>query len=255
MKKEEQKEYKILEILPIGTAIYDKKGNLVYSNQVANRICNRSVPKNLADLEISDEDKKKPNLNKTLLSSNNIYYQAIVKPINKLDAGAIVVFNDTPSNKSLWYMATHDQMTGLFNRNFFETEIERLKVSRDFPMSIIYADLDNLKISNDVYGHKEGDKLIISTANVLKESLRKYDILARVGGDEFLALLPKTNEESVEKIILRINKKLNTINNNRKKVKASVSIGYSVCEKGTDLKKAILKADREMYKVKKSRKK
>jgi diguanylate cyclase (GGDEF)-like protein len=248
------KEYKILELLPIGTAVYDNKGNLVYSNQIAKKIC-RNVPKNLTELEISREDTKILQREEILSTSKNSYYQIMVKPVNKLGQGCVVVFNESPKNKSLWYLATHDKMTGLYNRGFFEVEIERLKNGRDFPMAIIYADLDNLKVVNDEFGHEEGDKYIIAASKVLKLSLRKYDILSRVGGDEFLALLPKTNEDSVRKVVNRINKRLEGLNKARKKVKVSISVGFSVAEKGSDLKKAIKKADKEMYKVKKTRKK
>ncbi len=248
-------EFKILEILPIGTAVYDKNRNLVYSNRVAERICNKNVPKNLESLEISKDEIRKLQTKSILSTSKNFYYQILVKPLDKLNNGCVVVFNDNSNKNSLWYLATHDKMTGLFSRAFLETEVERLKDSRDFPMSVIFADVDNLKVVNDKYGHMEGDKLIIAAGYVLKQCTRKYDILARVGGDEFLILLPKTDGDSVRKIVERIRRKLNLLNTKRKKVTIGLSIGYSVIEQGSDLKKGIKQADKSMYKEKSRHKK
>jgi len=252
--KVDKQDYKILEMIPTGVAIYNKDGNLEYSNHTANDICKRSVPRNLTSLEISKKDIGKLKKGLVVTTSKNAYYQIVIKPFRKLNNGCFVVFNNSYNNKYLNYLATHDEMTDTYNRNFFETEVERLKGSREFPISVIFADLDNLKGRNDEYGHLEGDRLIVMAGIILKESIRKYDILARIGGDEFTILLPKTSEESVKKVIDRINKRLNSLNKRLKERKVSISIGYAVSMKGSSLKRSIHIADKEMYKVKKQRK-
>ncbi len=104
----------------------------------------------------------------------------------------------------LKYLSLHNQLTGLYNRVYFENGIDRLGSSREHPITIISIDLDGLKLVNDTVGHERGDQLLIACANVLKKSLRSSDTLARVGGDEFVALLPRTDSKTGEDIAMRI---------------------------------------------------
>ncbi|MFW6030313.1 MAG: sensor domain-containing diguanylate cyclase, partial [Halanaerobiales bacterium] len=101
--------------------------------------------------------------------------------------------------RQLEYLSYHDELTGLYNRAFFNEEINRLDTKREIPLSIIVADVNGLKLVNDTYGHSIGDKLIIETAKLLKSNLRSEDILARFGGDEFAIILSQTSEKEAEK--------------------------------------------------------
>ncbi|NLV82285.1 MAG: diguanylate cyclase, partial [Synergistaceae bacterium] len=94
---------------------------------------------------------------------------------------------------NLRYISEHDDLTGLYNRRYFEKEIKRLDVENQLPLSIIVVDINGLKLINDSFGRTEGDKTIKQTANILSSSLREGDVLARTGGDEFCILLSKTN--------------------------------------------------------------
>lgn len=102
------------------------------------------------------------------------------------------------------FISYHDQLTGLYNRRFLEEEFNRLDVQRNYPFVIIMADVNGLKLANDTFGHSEGDQMLINTAQLLKSSVRQDDIIARVGGDEFMILLPKIDKSAVDKIIARI---------------------------------------------------
>ncbi len=102
------------------------------------------------------------------------------------------------------YMTFHDHLTGLYNRNFLDEELIRLNTERQLPISIIMADLNGLKITNDILGHVDGDLLLKACAHQLRESCRNEDIIARFGGDEFLVFLPQTSEADVIRIIQRI---------------------------------------------------
>ena len=85
-------------------------------------------------------------------------------------------------------------MTGLYNRAFFKEEMKRLAGSRGYPITVISADLDELKLINDTQGYAKGDELLQACARLLSRSLRSSDILARSGGDEFAVLLPRAAE-------------------------------------------------------------
>jgi len=106
--------------------------------------------------------------------------------------------------KQLEYFSMHDQMTGLYNRTYFEEEIRRLSKTRDYPITMIAADLNGLKLINDSMGHEYGDRLLKAAADVLSDCLRGSDVLARVGGDEFCAILLNADEKIASKVIDRI---------------------------------------------------
>ena len=102
------------------------------------------------------------------------------------------------------YLSYHDQLTGLYNRRFFEEELKRLDVERNFPMTIVMADVNGLKLINDSFGHAIGDELLKKVAEVMIKGCRADDIIARLGGDEFVILLPKTDAYETEQIVKRI---------------------------------------------------
>jgi diguanylate cyclase (GGDEF)-like protein/PAS domain S-box-containing protein len=108
------------------------------------------------------------------------------------------------AEEQIRYFSIHDSMTGLYNRYFLEAEIRRLDTARQLPISMIMGDLNGLKLVNDTYGHITGDEMLKKSAEVLKQSIREEDILARWGGDEFVILLPQTKSKEAETICKRI---------------------------------------------------
>ncbi|MBE3090425.1 MAG: diguanylate cyclase [Actinobacteria bacterium] len=102
------------------------------------------------------------------------------------------------------YMSFHDYLTGLYNRAYFEEELNRLSVQRNLPLSIVLGDVNGLKMMNDTYGHEKGDELLIKVAGILKQCFRKSDIISRWGGDEFIILLPLTDCIRAEEIVRRV---------------------------------------------------
>lgn len=108
------------------------------------------------------------------------------------------------AEEQIRYISFHDEVTGLFNRAFFEEEIRRVDTERDLPVSIIMGDVNNLKLTNDAFGHTEGDKLLKAIAESIRSACRQSDIIARWGGDEFVAILPKTDLATAGEIQRRI---------------------------------------------------
>lgn len=122
------------------------------------------------------------------------------------------------------YLSYHDQLTGLYNRRFFEEELSRLDVKRNFPLTIIMGDLNGLKLINDSFGHTLGDEVIRRVANVMKSGCRAEDIVARLAGDEFVILLSRTGESEAKQIVKRIKELLTkeVVGS----IEVSVSLGY-----------------------------
>ncbi len=105
-------------------------------------------------------------------------------------SGAVIVFSDSTEKQKrideIEYLSYHDHLTGLYNRRFFEEEIDRLDTERNLPITIIMGDVNGLKLINDSFGHEVGDELLIKTAEVIATECREDDIVARLGGDEFV---------------------------------------------------------------------
>lgn len=154
------------------------------------------------------------------------------------------------------YLSFHDDMTGLYNRRYFENELERLEFSRKLPISIMIADLDNLKYINDKFGHLKGDEYIKTASEMIKNSIRHSDIAARIGGDEFALILSETSIKESQKICQRIkNKEKDYLKKENSIEIFSISIGYAVKDNSELKLKEIFKlADQKMYKNKEKNK-
>jgi diguanylate cyclase (GGDEF)-like protein/PAS domain S-box-containing protein len=108
------------------------------------------------------------------------------------------------AEEKIRFMSFHDQLTGLYNRHYLESEMARLDTQRQMPLSMIMADLNGLKLINDTYGHSRGDELIKCVSEILQMVCRTEDISSRWGGDEFIVLLPQTTTAEAEAICKRI---------------------------------------------------
>lgn len=186
------------------------------------------------------------------------YYLTTVKPIlnDRNEAVSVICISKEITERKrmeqeLQHLSTHDILTGLYNRNFFETEMARIQLSRLFPVSIVVADVDNLKTVNDRYGHSAGDELIRKLSQQLRQSFRAEDIVARIGGDEFAVLLPKMDEKATHAIVARLRADLKKLNDPL----ISLSIGLAIGEEGCDLSEVMRLADDRMYQDKAAHKK
>lgn len=161
-------------------------------------------------------------------------------------------------NQALEQLAISDQLTGLFNRRYFDeklNEYSNLMMRIEQPLSCLMADIDHFKNLNDTYGHQAGDQVLAAIARILRDSSRKTDICARYGGEEFIMLLPNTTSENAflhaEEIRLKIQD--SSIRFDSKSLRVTLSIGVGVGEKESDLFEALVKtADRALYRAKES---
>ncbi|MFA6822474.1 MAG: diguanylate cyclase [Geobacter sp.] len=171
--------------------------------------------------------------------------------------GFLKVSQDITARKqyeeSLHYLGTHDPLTGLYNRAYFDAELQRLDNSRDFPVSIVVADIDGLKAVNDSQGHAAGDQLIKEAAEVLLSAFRAADVVARIGGDEFAVLLPHTDHDAAQAAMLRIRENGTA----ERKFGASarfLSLGMATARQAGQLPDTMKEADKLMYSDKLERK-
>lgn len=171
--------------------------------------------------------------------------------------GFLKVSQDITARKqyeeSLHYLGTHDPLTGLYNRAYFDAELQRLDNSRDFPVSIVAADIDGLKAVNDSQGHAAGDQLIKEAAKVLLSAFRAADVVARIGGDEFAVLLPRTEHDAAQAAMQRIRE--NGAHEREFEATARLlSLGMATAEQAGTLHETMKLADKLMYADKLGRK-
>jgi diguanylate cyclase (GGDEF)-like protein/PAS domain S-box-containing protein len=170
--------------------------------------------------------------------------------------GAYAIYKDITERKrreeKIEYISYHDNLTSLYNRTFLETEIDRLDVERQLPISMIMIDLNGLKIINDSYGHTVGDKLLMKTADVLRNIFREEDIIARWGGDEFVIFLSQTGEKVAERLVQRIKNSEATVQlESGDELPLSLAVGYGAkMDTSKDIQNLFKKAEDMMYKDK-----
>ncbi len=166
------------------------------------------------------------------------------------DAGGVIgiigIAHDVTMRKEvevkLRYDSTHDVLTGLYNRTFFDEELERLSHGRMFPMSIVMADINGLKTVNDTLGHEAGDELIRTAARIIQGAFRAEDIVARIGGDEFAVLLPGTDSLIAEEAVGRIKECPEMVSG-----RAAIAFGIASAESKDKLAEALKLSDERMY--------
>jgi len=139
-----------------------------------------------------------------------------------------------------------DKLTGLYNKNFFEEELSRLDTKRQLPISLIMGDINGLKLINDAFGHSMGDSTLKRVAEIMANSFRDEDIISRVGGDEFIILLPKTTEEVAQEIVGRVQRMCEA--NPLDYIKISISFGVAAKTSiDEDMSSVLKKAEDRMY--------
>jgi len=193
-----------------------------------------------------------------LTSKNGTRYHiedsaAPIKDSSGKTIGVVLVFRDVTEKKEqqdkIEYLSFHDALTGLYNRRFFEEELHRIDVARNLPISIIMGDANGLKITNDIFGHAYGDMLLRKISEAIRKECRNEDIIARWGGDEFVVLLPKTNEAEACQIKERIEEALTR--QEIRAIKASAAFG---CDTKKDMGESIIevldRAEGKMYRNK-----
>lgn len=153
------------------------------------------------------------------------------------------------------YLSEHDALTGLYNRTFFEAELERLRSApQDYPVSVVIADLDGLKVVNDTLGHQVGDLLIQKSAQIIQHGANTEGLLARIGGDEFVVLSWCTDAAQTETLIGRIRTAMEAFNRRESMFRLSISLGAGIAATPAALDPALHQADKAMYEDKLRRK-
>ncbi len=158
------------------------------------------------------------------------------------------------AEQDLLDMATHDNLTGLFNRAYFHETLQQMDALKTQPVSILMADIDLLKQTNDTLGHDAGDELIRRASSVFSECFRAGDTVARIGGDEFVVLIPNANEDIAQIILNRLRTTLANHNDFYEGAPLEISFGIATSRPGELISDVQKRADEKMYLEKQRRK-
>ena len=151
----------------------------------------------------------------------------------------------------LSYENYHDRMTNIYNRVFFQ---DYLKAIRQFPTAIIICDIDGLKITNDTYGHEQGDYLIITTASILRNITQDQGFCSRLGGDEFGVILPGFDDKQTLAFLKILEDAVLTHNQTAAhNQQIQFSKGYQICKSSNEVQNSVHLADQHMYMEKKTK--
>ncbi len=142
-----------------------------------------------------------------------IFYLCFLYAINLIDASLYKRYSDkvvgeqqkiSQQKETLLTKIERDELTGVFNRGYIMDELERMCKEEADPFYVLFFDINALKYTNDTYGHKVGDRLIMKITHAILTTVREYDIVARIGGDEFVVVMPKAQQEDCKSVIERI---------------------------------------------------
>ena len=152
------------------------------------------------------------------------------------------------SEKRLLYLSSHDQLTGIHNRAYFETELKRLDQQSQLPLSVLMADVNGLKVFNDAFGHQQGDQMLQQIARILQDNCRNQDVAARIGGDEFAIVCPQTPSAEAEELMVKIRQKCGQ---SAQEFEISLSLGWATkIEPDRDIWEVLSWAEEKMYRDK-----
>lgn len=167
--------------------------------------------------------------------------------------GAVVTFSDITQrkidNEKIKYLSYHDVLSGLPNRRYYEETLKVMDTEENLPATVVFADINNLKMTNDIFGHTAGDELIIKAGQIIKSFFPDDVLVSRIGGDEFVVLLPHTGADEIKMTMDRI--KSAFANTRAASIICSISIG---CDTRTDMiqsmEQTVNNAENAMYREK-----
>lgn len=214
----------------------------------------RNIVMDLLELRsLVERLKGKPYIGGEVKDSAGAWYSLMVIPQRFDEQGnvqaVLVTTQDVTAIKQAEELSFRDKLTGLYNRNYMEANAEQFMQNGSRPVSLIMADCNYLKRTNDTLGHEYGDLLLQRVAKSIREAMPEGSLAMRIGGDEFLLLCTRCPQEQAAGVVDAIRQKL--VCRSDDTLKLSVSFGVYTAEDGSSFREAYEQADQAMYEEKK----
>ena len=164
-----------------------------------------------------------------------------------------VIISDITERKQteekIRYLSNHDYLTGVYNRRYYEEALINIDRDENLPLSLVISDVNGLKLVNESFGHALGDELLKKVAGIIQAECRNQDVVARLSGDEFIVLLPQTDEDQTAKIVKRM--KVAALEQSVGNIDFSISFGYETkTESHQTIQEVLKNAEDNMYRHK-----
>jgi diguanylate cyclase (GGDEF)-like protein/PAS domain S-box-containing protein len=184
---------------------------------------------------------------------------SVITNARRAFVGLVIITRDISERKKneaqLRYISSYDALTRLYNRFSYQEKINELENEDVSPVSVLMIDADGLKKINDTLGHLRGDDYLVRIADTLRHSFRQEDFIARIGGDEFVVILPGAGAGDMVNALERFRINIDKMNRSGESdLTISVSMGVATVENGQQVQKALFTADERMYTEKASKK-
>jgi diguanylate cyclase (GGDEF)-like protein len=257
----------LLNSMKLGIVLLDTQKNVIYKNDALLCIWPAGVPESVLFGETTDHEAVSeitlPDGRLVSRSSHFVYENKSIDPALSQPTyiiGSLLVFEDVTAErgaqKMIQFLAERDSLTSLYNRRSFTEAMKKtIEENSDTPIALVYIDLDNFKLVNDMQGHQLGDKVLIDIAKKLSAATRANDIVGRIGGDEFVILATDISIESQNVWCDRLLQQLSALDSSAVNGVNTVSssVGIAWYPKDGDTAELLMSAaDQAMYEAKRS---
>ncbi len=246
----------LLNSMRFGIVFLNESEEIVYFNDAFKRIWPDAFPNFLG--KASNHGRERT------LADGRIVFETSHIVMNEeeegMSMGSLWVFEDITEEKAaqkkIQFLAERDSLTGLFNRRSFTSALKQsIEESPETPMALIYVDLDNFKLINDLKGHSEGDKVLVDIANKLTTATRSTDVVARIGGDEFVVLVPGISPQDqaawCDRLLMQLTSHLQSDSKSGPVATCSVGVAWYPKD-GSSPEHLMAAADEAMYDAKRA---
>ena len=269
LEKSQKRNAAIINVLPDIIFMYDSKGVFIdcQTNDEAGLVLSKDlfIGKNISEVMPPDiSEKAIMSITKTIATgqlqkfeyninidgSQRTYEARMVK---SNDNEVLAISRDITSEKQeqeyILKLTYKDQLTGLYNRRYYEEQIEKLSGSEFLPLAIMMVDVNGLKLTNDAFGHHIGDELLKKVAKNLISCDSKGGFACRVGGDEFLMVFPNTDEKEAEYLVDKLYELVSA--EKLENIVISISAGWQVrTDVSQSIRDTLIKAENHMFRKK-----
>jgi diguanylate cyclase (GGDEF)-like protein len=254
----------LLNSMSLGIVFLNNQGELIYSNDAVKKIWSNGLPEFVGPAKNHGRERFLENgkiifeTSKIVLGEHHDGEEELSEQDRSI--GSLWVFEDVTDERNaqmtIQFLAERDSLTGLFNRRSFTTALQQaVEQAPDTRMALVYVDLDNFKLINDLRGHQQGDKVLIDIASRLSAATRSSDVVARIGGDEFVVLVkdikPEEQAAWCDRLLMQLTG--NHGENAEFGPSATCSIGLAwYPEDGANAEQLLASADEAMYDAKRA---